>query len=152
MLHHAFGPHFLDPAVFPGIPNLLLLLIVGVAIWYFLIRKKESQTEPNIPTQQWETDPVHEKKIAELETEITRLRIENELLQKMLTKRQEEIQSSLDLHLKENPRLRGFFFKVSSYRYLADPLYKYMFRCIHGLYPRQRPPDSIRAAKKRDQY
>ena len=93
MLHHAFGPHFLDPAVFPGIPNLLLLLIVGVAIWYFLIRKKESQTEPNIPTQQWETDPVHEKKIAELETEITRLRIENELLQKMLTERQEESHS-----------------------------------------------------------
>ena len=93
MLHHAFGPHFFDPAVFSGIPNLLLLLIVGVAIWYFLIRKKESQTEPNIPTQQWETDPVHEKKIAELETEITRLRIENELLQKMLTKRQEESHS-----------------------------------------------------------
>lgn len=90
MLHHAFGPHFFGPAIFPGIPNILLLLLVGVAIWYFLVRKKESQTVPNIPTQQWKTNSTFEKKIAELETEITRLRIENELLQKMLTKHQEE--------------------------------------------------------------
>ncbi len=88
MLYHAFGPHFFGPAIFPGIPNILLLLLVGVAIWYFLVRKKESQTEPNIPTQQWEKDSTFEKKIAELGTEITRLRIENELLQKILTKHQ----------------------------------------------------------------
>ena len=88
MLHHAFGPHFFGPGLFPGIPHILLLVFIIVAIGYFLTRKKPPQTEKKNFNHQVESDSALEKKNAELESEIARLKIENELLQKLLAKRQ----------------------------------------------------------------
>ena len=41
MMHHIFGPHFFGPPLLPGIPNLILFILLALAVWYFLGKRKE---------------------------------------------------------------------------------------------------------------
>ena len=47
MMHHVFGPHFLGAPLFPGVPNLVLLILLGLGVWCFL--KRDKQTESQAP-------------------------------------------------------------------------------------------------------
>lgn len=78
MMHHVFGPHFLGAPLFPGVPNLVLFILFGLGVCYFL--KRDKQTEPQAPNS-------GHSKISETEAlrdEIAQLKKENALLRELL--------------------------------------------------------------------
>lgn len=85
-MHHIFNPHFLGATLLPGIPNLILLIFLAVAIWYLLGKRKQPAKTPKEIGQAVDSDNSSERKNEELQTELLRLRRENELLQKLLEK------------------------------------------------------------------
>ena len=85
MMHHFFGPHVFGPPLLHGISNLVLLILLAAAVWYFVGRVRKPAQGPadgsteNLKAQQ-------DKKSAQLESEIERLQRENELLRELLQK------------------------------------------------------------------
>ena len=80
MMHHIFGPHFLGAPLFPGVPNLVLFILLGLGVWYFL--KRDKQTEPQASHSK-------DSSISEtqaLRDEIAQLKKENDLLRELLKK------------------------------------------------------------------
>ena len=85
-MHQIIIPHFLGSRLFPGIPNLILLIFLAVAIGYLLGKRKQPAKSPKGIGQAVDSDNSLERKNEELQTELLRLRRENELLQKLLEK------------------------------------------------------------------
>ena len=85
-MHHILNPHFLGATLLPGIPNLILLIFLSVAIFYILCKRKHPANRPKVSDQAVDSDNSLERKNEELQTELLRLRRENELLQKLLEK------------------------------------------------------------------
>lgn len=85
-MHHILNPHFLGATLLPGIPNLILLIFLAVAIWYLLGKRKQPAKSPKGTDQAVDSDNSLERKNEELQIELLRLRRENELLQKLLEK------------------------------------------------------------------
>ena len=80
MMHHIFGPHFFGAPLFPGVPTLVLFILLGLGVWYFL--KRDKQTEPQAPHSK-------DSSISEtqaLRDEIAQLKKENDLLRELLKK------------------------------------------------------------------
>lgn len=80
MMHHIFGPHFFGAPLFPCVPNLVLFILLGLGVWYFL--KRDKQTEPQAPHSK-------DSSISEtqaLRDEIAQLKKENDLLRELLKK------------------------------------------------------------------
>lgn len=85
-MHHIFGPHFFGPPLLPGIPNLILFILLALAVWYFLGKRNEPAEGPKELGEARDFKDPLEKKNEELKAEVSRLRRENELLQKILEK------------------------------------------------------------------
>ena len=84
MLHRVLGPHFLGGPWIPGIPNLVLIALLALAVWYFLRhRDKVSEQAPNA---QASVEDAKERENRDLRAEVARLRRENELLTRLLEK------------------------------------------------------------------
>lgn len=85
MMHHFFGPHFFGPPLLHGIPNLVLLILLAAAVWYFVGRvRKPAQGPADGSTENLKAP--QDKKSAQLESEIERLQRENDLLRELLKK------------------------------------------------------------------
>lgn len=85
MMHHLFGPHVFGPPLLHGISNLVLLILLAAAVWYFIGRvRKPAQGPADGSTENLKAP--QDKKSAQLESEIERLQRENELLRELLQK------------------------------------------------------------------
>ena len=85
MMHHLFGPHVFGPPLLHGISNLVLLILLAAAVWYFVGRvSKPAQGPADGSTENLKAP--QDKKSAQLESEIERLQRENELLRELLQK------------------------------------------------------------------
>ncbi|HIT95509.1 MAG TPA: hypothetical protein IAC45_00305 [Candidatus Aphodousia faecavium] len=85
MMHHLFGPHVFGPPLLHGISNLVLLILLAAAVWYFVGRvRKPAQGPADGSTENLKAP--QDKKSAQLESEIERLQRENELLRELLQK------------------------------------------------------------------
>lgn len=85
MIHHFFGPHVFGPPLLHGISNLVLLILLAAAVWYFVGRvRKPAQGPADGSTENLKAP--QDKKSAQLESEIERLQRENELLRELLQK------------------------------------------------------------------
>ena len=85
MMHHFFGPHVFGPPLLHGISNLVLLILLAAAVWYFVGRvRKPAQGPADGSTENLKAP--QDKKSAQLESEIERLHRENELLRELLQK------------------------------------------------------------------
>lgn len=85
MIHHLFGPHVFGPPLLHGISNLVLLILLAAAVWYFVGRvRKPAQGPADGSTENLKAP--QDKKSAQLESEIERLQRENELLRELLQK------------------------------------------------------------------
>lgn len=85
MMHHLFGPHVFSPPLLHGISNLVLLILLAAAVWYFVGRvRKPAQGPADGSTENLKAP--QDKKSAQLESEIERLQRENELLRELLQK------------------------------------------------------------------
>lgn len=85
MMHHFFGPHVFGPPLLHGISNLVLLILLAAAVWYFVGRvRKPAQGPADGSTENLKAP--QDKKSAQLESEIERLQRENELLRELLQK------------------------------------------------------------------
>ena len=85
MMHHLFGPHVFGPPLLHGISNLVLLILLAAAVWYFVGRvRKPAQGPADGSTENLKAP--QDKKSAQLESEIERLHRENELLRELLQK------------------------------------------------------------------
>ena len=85
MMHHLFGPHVFGPPLLHGISNLVLLILLAAAVWYFVGRvRKPAQGPADGSTENLKAP--QDKKSAHLESEIERLQRENELLRELLQK------------------------------------------------------------------
>lgn len=85
MMHHLFGPHVFGPPLMHGISNLVLLILLAAAVWYFVGRvRKPAQGPADGSTENLKAP--QDKKSAQLESEIERLQRENELLRELLQK------------------------------------------------------------------
>lgn len=78
MMHHVFGPHFLGAPLFPGVPNLVLFILLGLGVWYFL--KRDKQTESQAPHSK--DSSISETQ--DLRDEINQLKKKNDLLRELL--------------------------------------------------------------------
>ena len=85
MMHHFFGPHFFGPPLLHGIPNLVLLILLAAAVWYFVGRVRKPAQGPAEGCIE-KRDELQHTKNAQLESEIERLQRENELLRELLQK------------------------------------------------------------------
>lgn len=85
MMHHLFGPHVFGPPLLHGISNLVLLILLAAAVWYFVGRvRKPAQGPADGSTENLKAP--QDKRSAQLESEIERLQRENELLRELLQK------------------------------------------------------------------
>ena len=85
MMHHLFGPHVFGPPLLHDISNLVLLILLAAAVWYFVGRvRKPAQGPADGSTENLKAP--QDKKSAQLESEIERLQRENELLRELLQK------------------------------------------------------------------
>lgn len=85
MMHHFFGPHVFGPPLLHDISNLVLLILLAAAVWYFVGRvRKPAQGPADGSTENLKAP--QDKKSAQLESEIERLQRENELLRELLQK------------------------------------------------------------------
>ena len=85
MMYHLFGPHVFGPPLLHGISNLVLLILLAAAVWYFVGRvRKPAQGPADGSTENLKAP--QDKKSAQLESEIERLQRENELLRELLQK------------------------------------------------------------------
>lgn len=85
MMHHLFGPHVFGPPLLHGISNLVLLILLAAAVWYFVGRvRKPAQGPADGSTENLKAP--QDKKSTQLESEIERLQRENELLRELLQK------------------------------------------------------------------
>ena len=85
MMHHLFGPHVFGPPLLHGISNLVLLILLAAAVWYFVGRVRTPAQGPADGSTENLKAP-QDKKSAQLESEIERLQRENELLRELLQK------------------------------------------------------------------
>ena len=46
MMHHLFGPHVFGPPLLHGISNLVLLILLAAAVWYFVGRVRKPAQGP----------------------------------------------------------------------------------------------------------
>lgn len=75
MMHHLFGPHVFGPPLLHGISNLVLLILLAAAVWYFVGRvRKPAQGPADGSTENLKAP--QDKKSAQLESEIERLQRE----------------------------------------------------------------------------
>ena len=85
MMHHLFGSYVFGPPLLHGISNLVLLILLAAAVWYFVGRvRKPAQGPADGSTENLKAP--QDKKNAQLESEIERLQRENELLRELLQK------------------------------------------------------------------
>ncbi len=61
-MHHIFNPQFLGATLLPGIPNLILLIFLAVAIGYLLGKRKQPAKSPKGIGQAVDSDNSLEKK------------------------------------------------------------------------------------------
>ena len=73
-MHHILNPQFLGATLLPGIPNLILLIFLAVAIGYLLGKRKQPAKSPKGTGQAVDSDNSLERKNEELQTELLRLR------------------------------------------------------------------------------
>lgn len=61
-MHHILNPHFLGATLLPGIPNLILLIFLAVAIGYLLGKRKQPAKSPKGIGQAVDSDNSLERK------------------------------------------------------------------------------------------